>query len=202
MTNLESRTINLEYEGLTPGQITSIKIGVQIGKDLQGLYPEIAEDYRKGMTYKEIVKKYNITEQFELSERTSQTAVRFSIRGIVEIFGLESYSGLITDEEELERLAKTHKIEGGKRLYEQGKGIHGKSEEEMREAGKMSAISRGQTLWTELEEKRVLEIHKEIGEKVYGKNVKIAKRINQEFYKGGKVRTSNSIVRKIQKLSK
>jgi len=207
MINLEARAINLEYGKLAPEQITAIKKEVLLGRELQVLYPEIAEDYRKGMTHKEIVEKYNITGQFGVDEEFAKNTVGYSIRGILRaMFDLKPYSGLITDKEELERLAQDHNIEGGRKTYEQGKGIHGMSEEERIEAsrkgGKISAILRGQILWTEIEEQIALELHQEIGKGVCGKNIKIAEIINQEFHKGKKVRTIDSIHARIRELSK
>jgi len=92
MTNLELRAVNLEYGGLSPAQIAIIKRETLLGRELQNLYPEIAEDYRKGMTHKEIVEKYHIIEQFVVTEKGAKNVLGYSIRGVVKMFGLKPYS--------------------------------------------------------------------------------------------------------------
>ena len=141
--SLELRTGNLEYRELTPEQIAAIRRGMSLGRELQTLHPEIAEDYRNGMFHNEIVEKYDIAEQFGTSEKVAKNAVERSIRGAVGVFGLKPYLGLIEDEEELEKLAQNHHIESGKRAYELGLGIHGMNSEELSQAGKKGAIKGG-----------------------------------------------------------
>ncbi|MCH8945432.1 MAG: hypothetical protein IIA85_00730 [Nanoarchaeota archaeon] len=191
--NLESRTGNLEYRELTPEQATAIRRKISLGRELQILHPEIAEDYRNGMFHKEIAEKYNITEQFRVTEKVAEKAVGLSIRGTVSGFGLEPYLGLIEDKEELERLAQYHQVERGRKLYEQRKGIHGMSSEELSQAGRKSAISKGYVLYTDMEKRRILELHEEIGKGVHGKNPRIAQIVNQEFHKGKEVRNASAM---------
>ena len=126
---------NADGSSLTGEQLFAIRKAGELGKRLQEDFPEIADEYRNGMTLAKISLEYCIQELYDA--RTSgiaRSAVRDALVGY-DFDGI-SYLGLIEDPEERRNIGLEHHRESGKTLYEMGKGIHGRTAEQMSEHGK------------------------------------------------------------------
>ena|ERR1035437_9381078 len=98
-----------------PTQFAAVICAVRLGENLQKQFPEVAIDYKSGLSYSKIVKKYKIDEANMLSFRTAINAVYFAVRGyrgnIKSIEGkVNAYPGL---------LSYVDYPKGGSRLYSQ-----------------------------------------------------------------------------------
>jgi hypothetical protein len=85
------------YEDLTI-QIAITKQGIKLGKILQKDHPEIAELYRDKNTLSEIVKKLDF-QSHEHNNSVVYLGVYYAIEGHDGRFKIESYDGLISEEE-------------------------------------------------------------------------------------------------------
>ena len=119
---------------LTVEQLFAIRKSGEVGKRLQEDFPEIADRYRNGMTMHEISLEYCIQELYDVSREVARGAIRYALGG--HNFGGILYLGLIEDEEERRNLGLDHLREHGKATYEMGKGIHGRTAEQMSEHGR------------------------------------------------------------------
>ena len=87
---------------LTPEQLAVIKLSRKIGSQIATYYPEIAEDYRAGLTHKKITEKYGFMSEYSpLTFRTAVRAVGCALHDLI-------------PEEELAELEKTHQSDSGK----------------------------------------------------------------------------------------
>jgi len=137
---------------LNISQLRAIKKSAYLGKILQKDLPEIAEDYKKGLSKSKIIKKYNIKETYKIGENVAQNAVTLALRGYSGHLGIKSYLGLIKNESELEKLASEHQAiafnsltpeqrkANGKKAYEQGLGVYGYITEKRKEIGRKGGI--------------------------------------------------------------
>ena len=135
-------------QDLTTSQLRAIKKAARLGRTLQGDMPEIAEDYRNGLSKPKIAEKHNVEGKYNVGPNIAQNAVSAALRGHHGHLGITAYSGLITDENELEKLAKEHqaiafnsmskdqRIAQGKRVHELGLGVHAYSMEERIKQGR------------------------------------------------------------------
>jgi len=171
---------------LTQEQIKAIKRSINLGSTLQKDHPEIAELYvNTGL--RQIVKILNIQSEYDVNEGIARSGVIYAIMGHNGGLRIDAYQGLISDEERA-RIRKEHKIGGGRRTYEEKKGIHAQSTEELREigrksgkivgrktyeekkgihaqtteekreCGRRSAIAKGHTLWDEEEKESAYQL--------------------------------------------
>ena len=122
---------NADGSSLTREQLLALRKASELGKRLQEDFPEIADEYRNGMTLSKISSEYCIQELYDASRSVAITAVGNALRGY-DFDGI-SYLGLIEDPEELRNIGLEHIRENGKALYELGKGIHGLTAEQMSE---------------------------------------------------------------------
>ena len=172
----------MEKQGLTPKQITAVKRSIELGRTLQSEHPEIAEIYRNGCSLSETVEELNIMSEYDVGYGVAMSGVRYALAGHRCGFRVKSYDGFLSLEE-IARLGREHMSMAGLELYKEGRGVHGRTKEEMsadsrkggkisgrkayeerkgvhamteeerREVGRMSAIARGLIPWSE-EEKR------------------------------------------------
>ena len=119
----------------TPEQVGAISRGIKLGRTLQRDHPEIADLYRAGLTATEISEELGIELKYSVSVNVARTGICMAYAGHNGGFNLDAYEGLIPDVEEREKLAREHLQEGGRKLHVEGKGIHGRSDEERSEAG-------------------------------------------------------------------
>ena len=143
---------------LSNEQFGAIRRSIKLGRTLQEDHPEIAVIYEY-YSQRDIPKMLDIQSKYGVGDNVALSGVFYSINGHEEGFGVESYVGLITDEEELKRLMEGSKVagslkgyenglanrtteqmsedsqKGGRKVYEQGIGIHAQTLEEKREIG-------------------------------------------------------------------
>lgn len=99
------------YEDITI-QISDTKKSINLGRILQRNHPEIAELYigSKGSLSK-VVEKLDVQSKYDVFNDVALDGVCYAIVGHEEGFRIEGYVGLITDEEERERIKEKHKNE-------------------------------------------------------------------------------------------
>ena len=109
---------------------------VNYGKELQGVVPQIVDEYRAGKTLNQLVVEFKIVDYFNLTPNKAKSArsiVYFALVGNQHSQLGELYDGLLNPEEAKEIGAK-HKHDGqvanGFRLKKGNQGIFGMSREE------------------------------------------------------------------------
>ena len=146
------------YKELSREQFGAITRGIELGRTLQKDHPEIADIYGY-YSQTDIPIMLDIQSEYGVSDSVAVNGVCKAINGHEEGFGIEDYVGLITDEEERERIGREHNVQSsrkvGQKLYEQGAGVHGRTAEQMsedgREGGRKGNIAQGHTLWSDEE---------------------------------------------------
>ena len=130
----------MESKHLTRDQIGAIIANIKFGKLLQQRHPEIAILYRQGFESGNIVHELGIQEQYHVSFKIARNGVLRALSGYNGDFGLESYLGLL-DEEERRRLAFINRSESASRIGIRAKnnriGIFGLTREQRSENAKM-----------------------------------------------------------------
>lgn len=210
---------------LPVGQLLAIRRSLEVGVQLQRDFPEVAEDYRGGMSISKIVDKYNLSLKYGISKKIATQSVHRALRGYKGGFlRLDSYEGLI-EESELEKLAREHwsrrGSEAGTILYEKGLGIFSRTREQMiedckkggliggRNAGLASIISQGMIPWTPEEKEFAYVLSQNPDYQIKeglnkgGRKVRlITEKINETYYDGKPVRSVRSIVACLARLRK
>ena len=163
---------------LSNEQFGAIRQSIKLGRTLKEDHREIAEMY-DSHTQSEIADKLKIQSKYGVGDNVAKNGVRNAIAGHEEGFGIESYVGLITDEEELKRLREGRMANGG---------LNGN-------------IAQGHTLWSD-EEKEfayMLSLESEYqhpkGSKSPGKpnNELIAFALNIEYHDCNEVRSTQAV---------
>jgi len=135
---------------LSNEQFGAITRSIKLGRTLQKDHPEIAVIYGY-YSQRDIPEMLDIQSKYGVSDDIALTGVSKSILGHEGSFGIESYVGLITDEEELKRLREGRKVagvlKGGQTTYEQGIGVHGRTAEQIIEDGRKGGRKGGQTTY-------------------------------------------------------
>lgn len=120
---------------LTSQQIKGIGKSLEVGLQLQTDFPELADDYRNGISAPRIVAKYRLDSRYGISKLSAKEAVYRALKGVSGHFGFE-YSGLL-DEKEIAILGLEHIKENGHRnglvLKEKGLGLFSLTDEQWRE---------------------------------------------------------------------
>jgi len=127
---------------LTGQQQAAIRLAAETGDDIRKSYPEIAEEYRSGLTASELVVRHGFDRRYGVSQRTAVAAVRNAIRGYSG-YCCEAYQGLIADRSERENLALDHNRRTGIEVYQRRRGIHGFTREQKAEACRKGGLIRG-----------------------------------------------------------
>lgn len=135
------------YGDLSSEQIGAIRRTIRLGLTLQHDHPEIAELYKQGHTQRDISEILKLQSEYGASESLAENAISRAITGHSGGFDVKPYEGLISTVER-ERLAREHKEEsgrlsgilyghlGGKKLYEEKRGVHSFSKEDRRRTGR------------------------------------------------------------------
>ena len=98
------------YEDITI-QISDTKKSINLGRILQRNHPEIAELYIKSKeSLSKVVEKLDVQSKYDVFNSVALNGVFYAINGHEEGFGIESYVGLIS-EEERKRIKEKHKNE-------------------------------------------------------------------------------------------
>ena len=137
-----SRHTDVRNRRLTGGQVKAIRLAAEIGDDIRKNYPEIAEEYRSGLTAPRMVDAHDFDRRYGVSRPAAIGAVRNAIRGYFGPYH-ERYDGLIADRPERKRLAVSHNSRTGTELYEQKRGIHAMTHEQRVAVGRKGGLIRG-----------------------------------------------------------
>jgi hypothetical protein len=143
VTKAERRSGSSEMRSRLSGQqLKAIRLAAEIGNDIRKNYPEIAEEYRSGLTAPLLVAKYGFDHRYEINQKTAINAVRNALRGY---FGHlhEPYPGLIEDRSERKYLAFAHNRQTGIEASAQRNGIHALTHEQRVAAGRKGGLIRG-----------------------------------------------------------
>jgi hypothetical protein len=128
-------------------QVGAITRSMELGRTLQKEHPEIAIIYGYH-PQTDIPKMLDIQSEYGVSDDVARIGVRYAINGHEGGFRIEGYVGLISDEEEREWIGREHNVQsgqrGGRKQYEQGLGIHGRTAEQMSEDGREAGLIGGQ----------------------------------------------------------
>lgn len=185
---------------------------INLGKMLQEELPEIADDYRNGVSTVKIAENYSLEKDYCISKRTAQSAVRIALKGYssdFHKFDIENFDGLLS-EEEYEHLSRKINsdtgFESGRRCVDEGVGFFKFDKNEKREFGRKGALASGRLPWLDEEKLFVLEKVTMPGDEYRrGSLIRIQKirdEINEEYHNGEQVRTSHSIKRFIGEFNK
>ncbi len=156
----------IEQKGkFSPQQWKAIKLSRKLGKQIAQDYPEIANNYKSGMTMLNIAKIYNFISMYEVpSIKIMKEAMRGALEKLISTeelkilasehrrewgkeWGKETLKrgiGLfsIIPEENLELRRK-----GGQISYEKGIGVHALSSDEKKEAGRKGGLISGRKVY-------------------------------------------------------
>lgn len=167
---------------ITPQQSAALSLIRKRGSGLAEKSPEIADDYRQGMTCNKIAEKYNVQ---GVTPEIAENAVRFAL------------AVLLTDDERDEIRERFSKIRGakfGNMTYERGTGLFGmtdrKKKKAAREGGKeaaamgvgIHALTRGDK---QAANERSREIQKEKGTGIYGLTPDERRKIGKKYGSAG-----------------
>lgn len=120
MNSKELQLETSEGSNLTAAQLAAIKAVKSLSEVIASEHPEVADDYRSGLNQVEIASKYGL--DIEVGIRIARGAVGKALQT------------LIPDEEERKKLARSRKIEtgrkNGKKTFQEKRGIYSISPEE------------------------------------------------------------------------
>ena len=129
------------FADLEDSQFSAIRHSVRLGKTLQNTFPQMADDYRKGKSLKEIAEAYEISHTKGIAESTAIEAVRYALSGYhsnFEFLEEQDYNGLIPQDEYAD-LASQHHSNNALKIDEQmrkeNRGIYGISSSQRTLAG-------------------------------------------------------------------
>lgn len=187
------------------------------GLHLQKSYPEIADDYRAGLTQRQISDKYGVKETYKIKkDATADTIVHYALAGSRNSFHgkagrtLNPYKGLLT-ESEMAEITRSQRVTRGHKIKEMREGIFGLDNEALRKnasaAGKIGGaigartahLNQGRVLWTDVEVYTALlltydpEYHARKDIHARKNATKIASKLNELFHKGKPVRTAETV---------
>jgi len=124
---------------LTRQQLGAMRLAAEVGNCIRQKYPEIAEEYRNGLTAPKLVARHKIDHLYGVGREVAIHAVRNAIRGYAGHCH-EPYDGLINDKSEREYLASAHNRRTGIEEYELKRGIHAMTHEQKAAAGRKSGL--------------------------------------------------------------
>tara|TARA_Y100000310_G_C20685077_1_gene818461 strand:- start:3009 stop:3737 length:729 start_codon:yes stop_codon:yes gene_type:complete len=133
-----------DYKDLTVEQLGAIRKSIELGRTLKKDHSEIAELYRHGNPLSTIIEELDIQSRYGVGDNVAIRGIHYAISGHNGSFRLSEYEGLIPNEKERERLAKKHNQESGfisgRKAYKEGKGIYGRTLEQMGEDSRKGGI--------------------------------------------------------------
>ena len=183
-------------------QVRGITKSIELGRTLQEDYPEIAILYRNNTT-QDIVERLDIQAAYGVNPEVARKGVQYAIAGHDGFSGKKAYPGLI-GKRERKRIAQKHIEENGHKSYQERKGIHGRTLEEMQKHGReiirrltpqkrreysaLGVISRGQTPITEDEKQLIYELARD-----EHPHLEIAQSVNGYYHQGREVRSVGAV---------
>jgi hypothetical protein len=225
ISKTDSNTIVTNVSDLTHEQCSSIRRAERLGLYLQeNCGKEIVYLYQNGATLTTIAEELGICTEYAVTKNVARSAICFALRGTAYYAGIsedaEQYAGLL-EGDELDLLAEQHRKEGlkegrrkggalgGKTSYENKKGVHAMSHEELSEVGRQGAIARGQFPWFDSEIRQLVDI---AASSEYQRNSGqykgrpdldlMAQSLNQTFHSGEPIRSANSVGKELRRLKK
>ena len=211
--NLENRME--QTRKMTPKQHGAVYHAVRIGRILVNDHPEIADMYRKGMSYSEIAENLDVEVEYDASKEVAKNSIYRAIRGHEGSIGAK-YGGLISDLDELVGLEHEHYVENGKKA---AKSINQETGERYvvegaRKGGrKIVELRLGiyslQTLWREVETESAYLLsldpyyqHQKGANKGKGDWKEIAEVLNDDYHGGKEIRSAVSVRNKLYEYRK
>jgi hypothetical protein len=91
---------------LTNEQFTAIRRSIDLGRTLREDIPEIGDLFREGNYLSTISEELNIISRYGVTDNVAMFGVHHAISGHDGSFNLDSYVGLIPDEDERKRLGR------------------------------------------------------------------------------------------------
>lgn len=125
----------IPFRPLTRRQQSAIRTEAAIGNQIRLDFPQIAEEYRMGLTAPKLVDRHGLEAHYRVTRRAAIAAVRNAIRGYSGPFH-QSYEGLISDYLERASLALAHNRQTGFEAYQQRRGLHALTSEQKAESGR------------------------------------------------------------------
>ena len=195
-----------DYKELSGEQFGAITRGISLGRTLQRDHPEIAVMYGYH-PQTQIPEMLDIQSRYDVSDNVAVSGVRFAVTGHNGGFGVEAYEGLM-DEEEREWIGRIHNEQScrkvGRKIYEQGIGIHGRTAEQHSEDVRKATIAKGQTPWSD-EEKEfayMLSLEQEYQHpngtnRGQCNNQLIALELNIQYHDCNEVRSTNAVKKQL-----
>jgi hypothetical protein len=132
----------IQSRRLTGRQLVAIRLAAEVGDDIRKNHPEIAEEYRNGLTAPKLAVGYGFDRRYAVGRQVAIDAVRNAIRGYSGHCH-EHYNGLISDRSERETLAFAHNRQTGTEEYERKHGIHALTKEQKAAAGREGGLIGG-----------------------------------------------------------
>ncbi len=123
-------------------QLRAIRLAAALGDDIRKNHPEVADEYRSGLTAPRLVEIHELDQLYEVSQLTAISAVRNAIRGYAGLL-YEQYPGLLADRSERESLALAHNRQTGREEYDRKSGIHALTREQKADAGHKGGLIGG-----------------------------------------------------------
>jgi hypothetical protein len=130
------------YRQLTIQQQSAIRFEAAIGDRIRRDYPQLAEEYRMGLTAPRLVDHYGLDSRYGVSPRAAVAAVRNALRGYAGYFH-DSYEGLISDQSERANLALAHNRQAGFEAFQRREGIHALTTAERADVERKGGLIRG-----------------------------------------------------------
>ena len=92
-------------------QIRAIHASLDLGRDLQDHFPQIADMWREGYSRPHIVDELEIGKHYGTTKKIAVNAVGYALCGSNGDMGVEAYHGLIEDPEERRKICAKHRAE-------------------------------------------------------------------------------------------
>jgi hypothetical protein len=179
---------------------SAVIIAAQLGRRIRQEHPEVADMYRRLISFAKIIQRLRLIEDHGVSEHIARNAVVYALQGYQWGCGAESYEGLIADPDELRRIISGYRRKTGRELRRQKKGIFGLTAEERSEVARKAAQASGWTVYTKRERECALRLCADsrfcyTSGRLEGKPKLelVAKELNRRFHQGRPVRDRYSV---------
>ncbi len=179
---------------------SAISMAANLGRRIQSDHAEVVAMYRRLTPLSTIARRLGLMKLYGVSERVARNAIAYALRGYFGGCGVESYEGLVTDVEELDRIARGYHAQTGRRLRRQKIGICGQSKEDQRKAIVAAVQALGRTIFTKKETACALKLctaprfcYESGPHKGQPRLELVAQELNKRFHKGQSVRTKRSV---------
>jgi len=187
------------FSELSGEQKIGIKNSIISAFKIQETIPTLADDFIKGSTLEQLVKKYDLESKLNCSYSTAINTVRIALVGyggnMTFLEGeVPTFSGLI-DKETYDNIVKERMTNVGKKAFFEKKGIHAQTIDEQKELGRLLSESQGKTVFSdeEIDFLKIKITDPEYQRKSRINAKKLSELLNQKFHGGREVRTPQSV---------